>query len=153
MAANAFTQITVAVTPAVMVSTCALIALGLDNQVSRMSMRLRDLAHEFRRHDNTKARRSIIKIEVKILGKRHKMLTRALVCDYAALLAFVLTSLLSLTLETFASSPTLPLTTFTLAVLFLIGTSLFTLTSLQLAGAALKLEQDEILGATPHHED
>src|SRR3989337_1419441 len=45
---DAIQRIAAAVTPAVMVSACALIALGLDNQVSRMAMRLRELAREHR---------------------------------------------------------------------------------------------------------
>src|SRR5512141_2229164 len=96
LAPDAVQSITVAVTPAVMVSACGLIALGLDNQASRMSLRLREMAREFRELLPASSRRVLIQSQVAIMRRRHRILARALLLNYGALFAFVVTSLLSL---------------------------------------------------------
>src|SRR5260221_13878797 len=89
--AEAIQRIAGAVTPAVMVSACGLLALGLDNQAARMSGRLRDLVKEFRACEDD-VRTDLLRREVRVLSKRHGLYVGALLSNYAALLAFVLTS-------------------------------------------------------------
>src|SRR5512138_3122104 len=91
---NSLQQIAAAVTPAVMVSACGLIALGLDNQISRMSARLRDLVREARSASLPASRRTLVAAQVAVLDRRHALYSRALLLNYGALFAFVLTSLL-----------------------------------------------------------
>jgi hypothetical protein len=105
-----------AVTPAVMLSACGLVALGLDHQVARVAARLRELSREPRApvgpgadHDAARLRR---------LGDRHRLLAHALFLDYAAMTAFVGTSLLAL-LQAY-----LPVPQSALLALFTLGVAL-----------------------------
>ena len=66
-------QIAAAVTPAVMVSACGLLALGLDNQAARMTTRMRDLAKEHRTLASDHARRATIREQVRVLERRHPL--------------------------------------------------------------------------------
>src|SRR5512138_2029878 len=91
---NPLQQIAAAVTPAVMVSACGLIALGLDNQIARMALRLRELAREHRAREVSPARRAALAEQIATLDRRHGLYFLALLLNYAALLAFVVTSLL-----------------------------------------------------------
>jgi hypothetical protein len=145
-------RIATAVTPAVMVSACGLIALGLDNQVSRMSTRLRELAREHRDLPGTHARRDLVRLQVEAFDARHRILTRALQLNYGALLAFVLTSLLELSSGLLPVPLGLPLLTFAAGVLLLGGMSLLVMQSMGRARRALTLERREIeaaFGASP----
>src|SRR5512138_1801848 len=90
---NALQQIAAAVTPAVMVSACGLIALGLDNQTARMAARLRELAREWRAIEES-PRRALVAAQVAVLDRRHGLYSRALLLNYGALFSFVVTSLL-----------------------------------------------------------
>jgi hypothetical protein len=139
-------QIAAAVTPAVMVSACGLIALGLDNQIARMSVRLRDLAREHREPDLSRARRETVAAQVAVLDRRHGLYFRALILVYAAMFAFVLTSLLWLG-QAFARIPAeLPVVTFALGVVMLAGMAVLTIASVQLARHTIKAEAAEALG-------
>ncbi|BDG08068.1 DUF2721 domain-containing protein [Anaeromyxobacter paludicola] len=144
MTGDALQRIAAAVTPAVMVSACGLIALGLDNQASRMAMRLRELAGEHRREEGAD-RRPHLREQVAILGRRHRLIARALLLDYAALLAFVATSLLSLAQGLVPIPAEVPFLTFLAGVLGLGAMAVFAILAVNLAGAALRLEQREVL--------
>ncbi len=133
-------------TPAVMVSACGLIALGLDNQAGRMSLRLRELAAEFRDLGEGNPRRARISRQVKVLERRHTTLARALLLNYGALFAFVATSLLSLAQGRVHAIPAaIPLITFFVGVVLLAAMALFAIASLHLSRAALRIEAEEIL--------
>lgn len=146
MTGDSLQRIAAAVTPAVMVSACGLIALGLDNQASRMSLRLRELAAEYRRDEGESGRRPLLREQVAILGRRHGIVARALLLDYAALLAFVTTSLLSLAQGLLPIPPEVPFLAFLFGVAMLGTMAVLAIASVYLAGAALRLEQREVLG-------
>jgi Protein of unknown function (DUF2721) len=139
-------QIAAAVTPAVMVSACGLIALGLDNQISRMANRVRDLVREHRGDGVTASRRAAIAAQVAILDRRHAFYFRALILVYAALFAFVVTSLLWLA-QTFLAVPaTFPVAVFALGVLMLAAAAVFVIASIYLARTTIQAEAAEISG-------
>ncbi|WP_407921765.1 DUF2721 domain-containing protein, partial [Corallococcus sp. AB049A] len=74
-----------AVTPAVMVAGCGILATGLDNQISRITARMRDMVREWRTLPEGHARRSLLREEVAIMDRRHAILARAIGSTYAAL--------------------------------------------------------------------
>ena len=137
-------RIGAAVTPAVMVSACGLIALGLDNQIARMSLRLRELVREHRQEAETPARRELVRQQVAAFDGRHRILTHALQMNYGALLAFVLTSFLELASGFLPVPPGLPLVTFASGVGMLGGMAVLAMRSMARARAALVLERREI---------
>jgi hypothetical protein len=147
MDSDALQRITTAVTPAVMVSACGLIALGLDNQASRVSLRLRDLAREFREPGAQPGRQQVIRQEVAVLGRRHGIVVQALLLNYVALLAFVVTSLLSIAQGLLRVPPDVTLAVFLVGVLTLSATAILAIASGLRARAALILEQDAVLGS------
>ena len=117
---HALEHIAAAVTPAVMVSACGLVALGLDNQIARMSGRLRELAREFR-DDESPPRRAVVARQVGVLELRHRLYSRAILLNYGALFSFVLTSLLWLGQAFLPISTVVPVVTFGVGVLLLAG--------------------------------
>jgi hypothetical protein len=134
-----------AVTPAVMVSGCGILATGLDNQIARLTARIRDMAREWRSLPEGHPRRDVLKQEVAILDRRHGILARAMSLTYAALLSFVATSLLYLLKRTVIAVPeVLPVLTFSLGVGLLGVLALFALASVRLSRRAIKLEVDEL---------
>jgi Protein of unknown function (DUF2721) len=141
---DAVQRIAAAVTPAVMVSACGLVALGLDNQISRMAARLRELAREHRDLPEEQARRALVRQQIAAFDGRHRILTRALQLDYGALLAFVLTSLLELTAGLVAIPAALPVLAFTAGVIMLGGMAVGVMISMGRARRALTLERREI---------
>jgi hypothetical protein len=145
---QALQQIAAAVTPAVMVSACGLIALGLDNQTARMAARLRELAREWRELDSEGGlgRRRLLARQVAVLDRRHGLYYRALLLNYGALFAFVVTSLLWLA-QAFAPVPAeIPILAFAFGVAMLAGMAVLVISSIYLARHALLLEADEVLG-------
>jgi hypothetical protein len=139
-------QIAAAVTPAVMVSACGLIALGLDNQTARMAMRLRDLAREWRDLPAGNGRRPVLARQVAVLDRRHGIYTRALLLNYGALLAFVATSLLWLAQALFRVPPELPLLVFAAGVMMLGAMAVLVIASIYLARGALVHEAEDVMG-------
>jgi hypothetical protein len=137
-------RIAQAVTPAVMVSACGLIALGLDNQVSRVSARLRDLAREHRDLTADEGRRTLVRRQVAAFDDRHRILTQAVALDYCALLAFVMTSFLELAAGLFPVPNELPLITFAAGVLMLAGMAVLAMRSMRRARSALVMERHAI---------
>jgi hypothetical protein len=135
-----------AVTPAVMVSACGLIALGLDNQISRMANRLRDLAREYRAAESSPERRAVLAGQVAVLDRRHALYYRALILNYAAVFAFVLTSALWLGQDRFSLPPEIPAAVFAMGVVMLAGTAVFVIASIHHARATIQAEADEVLG-------
>jgi hypothetical protein len=133
-----------AVTPAVMVSGCGILATGLDNQIARMTTRMRDMMREWRTLPDGHPRRSLLREEVVILDHRHALLARAIGLTYAALLSFVVTSLLYLTKRHFEIPEPLPVLTFSLGVVLLGGTAVLALASLRLSRRAIWLEKQEL---------
>jgi len=133
-----------AVTPAVMVSACGLLATGLDNQIGRMTSRMREMMREWRSLPEGDARREVLKAEVSILDRRHLLLARALGMAYGALISFVMTSLLYLTQRRFAVPEVLPVLAFSVGVLLLGGIAVFALASLRLGRDAIALEKHEL---------
>jgi hypothetical protein len=146
---DAAQRIAVAVTPAVMVSACGLVALGLDNQVSRMSARLRDLSSRYRALAPGDEKRRLVRSQIELFDLRHRILTRALLLDYAALFLFVLTSLLSLAQGVVALPAEVPLFVFACGVVCLGGMAVYAIRSLRNARSALAIEQREAFGGEP----
>jgi cell division protein FtsB len=143
---HALQRIAAAVTPAVMVSACGLLALGLDNQAARMTTRLRDLAREFRSISGGQtARCAALRVEVTILARRHRFYVWALLCNYCALLSFVGTSLLALAAGVSEVPTGLPLLVFSLGVVLLALMAMFTLLAIRLSRVAIRLEEEEVL--------
>src|SRR5512133_1361755 len=118
---NGIQQIAAAVTPAVMVSACGLVALGLDNQISRMANRLRELVREHRSSDAPPGRRAALAAQVAVLDRRHALYYRALILNYSALFAFLVTSLLWLAEALVPIPAELPVLVFAVGVLMLAG--------------------------------
>ena len=146
MNANPLQQIAAAVTPAVMVSACGLVALGLDNQTARMAMRLRELAHEWRELPEDAVRRGMLAAQVRVLDRRHGLYSRALLLNYGALFAFVVTSLLWLAQSYWTVPTEVPLLTFGAGVAMLAGMAIFVIASVTLARSTIVAEAAEILG-------
>lgn len=144
---SALQQIAAAVTPAVMVSACGLIALGLDNQTARMAARLRDLAREWRALSPGAARRGLVAGQVEVLDRRHGLYSRALLLDYGALFAFVVTSLLWLAQAYWAVPPELPVLVFALGVAMLAAMAVLVIASVTLARSTIQAEAAEVLRA------
>lgn len=134
-----------AVTPAVMVSACGILATGLDNQIGRMTSRTREMLREWRSLPEGHPRREVLRLEVAILDRRHLLLAQALGMDYAALLSFVMTSLLYLSQRRFGVPDVLPVMSFSVGVVLLGVIALFALASLRLGRAALELEKREMM--------
>jgi hypothetical protein len=132
-----------AVTPAVMVSACALFALGLDNQAGRISQRARDLMREHRQLPAESPRREELAQQVLLLDRRHHLLSRCLLLDYGALLAFVATSLLSLAQVRLHLPFFLPIEAFFVGVALLCASAVYALLAIKLARAALRIEIEE----------
>src|SRR5512133_1987706 len=146
MNANALQQIAAAVTPAVMVSACGLIALGLDNQTARMANRLRELVREFRL-DEAPDRRDLLAHQVAVLDLRHQRYSRALLLNYGALFAFVVTSLLWLG-QGFLPIPSgVPVATFAVGVALLAGMAVYVISSITLARKTVRAEAADVLAA------
>ena len=144
MDTDAVQRIAAAVTPAVMVSACGLIALGLDNQTARMSPRLRELAREYRSVEVSGPRVQVVRRETQTLARRHGLYVAALLCDYASLLCFVLTSASALW-STSAASQAVALVLFTGGVVLLAVMAVCTILSLRLSRRAIVLEEQEVL--------
>jgi len=142
---NALQEIAAAVTPAVMVSACGLVALGLDNQISRMANRVRELVREYRSTEVTPGRRAVLAAQVAVLDRRHSLYYRALILNYAALFAFLLTSLLWLAQAHFAVPSELPVLVFAFGVVMLAGMAVLVIASIHLARNTIQAEAGEIL--------
>lgn len=142
---GALQQIAAAVTPAVMVSACGLIALGLDNQAARMAARLRDLAREWRALPPHAARRAAVAEQVEVLDRRHGLYSRALLLNYGALFAFVVTSLLWLAQAYWAVPPELPVLVFGLGVAMLAAMAVLVIAAISQARSTIEAEAGEVL--------
>ncbi|MDY7225791.1 DUF2721 domain-containing protein [Hyalangium rubrum] len=138
-----------AVTPAVMVSGCGILATGLDNQVARMTARMRDMMREWRSLPEGHPWRSMLREEVAILDRRHGLLAMALMLDYAAMLSFVLTSLLYLVQRRFSVPEVAPVLTFLLGVVLLGCVSVYAMASLRWGRRAIALEKRELFEVRP----
>jgi len=138
-----------AVTPAVMVSGCGILATGLDNQVARMTTRVRDMVREWRTLPEGHARRALLREEIVILDRRHALLAKALMLDYAALLSFMVTSLLYLVQRRFGVPEVAPVVAFSLGVVLLGGIAVYALASLRLSRRAIRLEIRELFEEPP----
>ena len=133
-----------AVTPAVMVSACGILATGLDNQIARMTTRMRDMMREWRTLPEGSPRREVLRAEVSILDRRHLLLAQAMGMAYGALISFVMTSLLYLTQRRLGVPEVLPVVAFSLGVVLLGGIAVFALASLRLGRDAIALEKREM---------
>ncbi|MCK8498876.1 DUF2721 domain-containing protein [Myxococcus fulvus] len=136
-----------AVTPAVMVSACGIVATGLDNQIARMTTRMREMLREVRLLPEGHTRREVLRQEVDILDRRHAILARAIALTYTALLSFVVTSLLYLTKRQLDIPEPLPVVAFALGVLLLGAVAVLALASLRLSRLAIQLEREELFGS------
>jgi hypothetical protein len=145
-AMNAYQQITAAVTPAVMVSACGLIALGLDNQISRMGLRLRELAREHRDEGVAPERRAAVARQVAVLDRRHGLYFRALILNYGALFAFVATSLLWLGQGLAPVPAELPLVVFAMGLVMLAALAVLVIAAIHLARRTIGVEAAEVAG-------
>ncbi|ABC81057.1 hypothetical protein Adeh_1283 [Anaeromyxobacter dehalogenans 2CP-C] len=128
-----------------MVSACGLIALGLDNQAARMAARLRDLAREWRALPPHAARRGAVAEQVAVLDRRHGLYSRALLLNYGALFAFVVTSLLWLGQAYWSVPPELPVLVFGLGVAMLAAMAVLVIASITLARSTIEAEAAEVL--------
>ena len=133
-----------AVTPAVMVSACGILATGLDNQIGRMTARMREMLREWRALPEDHPRREMLREEVAILDRRHLLLARAMGMAYGALIAFVMTSLFYLAQRRFAVPELLPVLSFSTGVVLLGFIAVFALASLRLGRDAIALEKREL---------
>jgi hypothetical protein len=146
MSADTLPRIASAVTPAVMVSACGLIALGLINLSQALGGRLRELTREHRAGTASNLRRPVIRKQVAILGRRHLTVTWALFLDYGAILAFSLTSLLFLAHGAVAIPAFVEPLFFLVGVLLLCGSAGFAIAAVHLDGGALRLERLDVEG-------
>lgn len=137
--------IAAAVTPAVMVSACGLVALGLDNQTARMAARLRDLTGEWRALPPPSPRRALVAEQVEVLDRRHGLYSKALLLNYGALLSFVVTSLLWLTQAALGVPAALPVAIFGLGVVLLAGMAVLVIAAILQARSTIQAEAAEVL--------
>lgn len=141
---DAMQRIAAAVTPAAMASACGLVALGLDNQIARMSTRVRELAREHR-DGLSPARHALVEAQVRVLDRRHGLYSRALLLVYGALFAFVVTSLLWLA-DGFLDIPAaFPVSLFGLGVAMLAAMAVIVVASINLARETVRAEASEVL--------
>lgn len=145
VAMDGASQIAAAVTPAVMVSACGLVALGLDNQTARMSARLRELTREWRELPPPSPRRAVVAGQIEILDRRHGLYSRALLANYGALLAFVGTSLLWLTQGALGLPGALPVVIFGLGVVMLAVMAVLVIAAILQARRTIEAEAAEVL--------
>jgi hypothetical protein len=129
-----------------MVSACGILATGLDNQIARMTSRTREMLKEWRSLPEEHPRREVLRQEVDILDRRHRLLARAMATAYGALISFVVTSLLYLSQRRFGVPDVLPVVSFSVGVVLLGFIAVFALASLRLGRAALELEKREMFG-------
>jgi hypothetical protein len=145
VAVDGASQIAAAVTPAVMVSACGLVALGLDNQTARMSARLRELTREWRELPPPSPRRALLAEQVEVLDRRHGLYSRALLANYGALLAFVGTSLLWLLQAATGLPAALPVALFGLGVVLLAAMAVLVIAAILQARSTIEAEAAEVL--------
>jgi hypothetical protein len=138
MQSDVLQRIASAVTPAVMVSACGLIALGLINLAQVLAGRLREVAREYRREN--------LRAQVAILARRHRTVTWALFLDYGAILAFAITSLLFLAHGLYPVPRAVEALAFLVGVLLLCVAAAFAIMAVHLNGGALRFEQEDVLG-------
>ncbi len=112
-----------AVAPAAFVSACALAALGLDNQASRLALRLRESARELAALGACDPSRATEALRVSVLGRRHVLSARALLLAYGAMAAFVLATVLGLAGANLDLPPFLFASAFTVGAVLLAGMS------------------------------
>ncbi len=111
-----------------------------------MALRLRELAGEHRGEAAPAERRETIAAQVSVLDRRHALYFRALILNYAALFAFVVTSLLGLGQAFVPIPPELPVGVFALGVLMLAAMAVLVVASIHLARATIQAEAAEVLG-------
>jgi len=143
---DATQQIAAAVTPAVMVSACGLIALGLDNQTARMAARIRELMREWRELVPPAPRRALVAQQIRVLERRHGLYSRALLLNYAALFAFLVPSLLWLLQAVWPVPPALPVLVFGTGVALLAGMAVLVIASVNLARQTIRAEAEGVVG-------
>lgn len=136
-------RIAAAVTPAVMVSACALIALGLDNQAGRMTTRIRDLMRERRSGPAEGARADALLRQARILARRHAFLARALAATYVAMLCFVVTSLIALGQGVAAIPAWVTPVAFAVGVVLLGAVAVLAIATIVLARTAILIELED----------
>ena len=110
-----------AVAPAAFVSACALAALGLDNQASRVALRLRETAAAMAPLPPGDPARLALSLRISILGRRHVLAARALLLAYGAMAAFVLATVLALATATVPIASALVPAAFTIGAVLLAG--------------------------------
>ncbi|WP_338022066.1 DUF2721 domain-containing protein [Archangium gephyra] len=91
----------------------------MDNQIARMTSRTRDMLKEWRALPEDSPRREVLRLEVGILDRRHRLLARAMAMAYGALISFVVTSLLYLSQRRFGVPDVLPVMSFSVGVVLL----------------------------------
>ena len=137
---DAVARIAAAVTPAVMVSACGLLALGLDNQAARMTGRMREIAREYRATADPRRGRHL-QSETRVLSRRHGFYTGALLANYAALTAFLFASAAALG----GVAPGSVIIMFGVGVVLLSIMALSALVSVSLSRLSIVIEEREVL--------
>lgn len=107
------------------------------------------MVREWRTLPEGHARRALLREEVAIMDRRHAILARAIGFTYAALLAFVVTSLLYLLRRSVPVPEELPVLSFSLGVGLLGSTAVLALASLRLSRRAITLEREDVFRDGP----
>jgi hypothetical protein len=135
--------ITAALTPVVMISTCAVLILGIGNKHTAMSDRLRDLTTEFRQPATIAARKSNLRRQMQLFQRRIRHASAAHRWLYSAVTCFVTITPLMIVGRTVVPGPFI-LALFVSGVLLMLGAVVSELLELRLANRTLEMEMEDV---------
>jgi uncharacterized protein DUF2721 len=135
--------ITAALTPVVMISTCAVLILGIGNKHTAMSDRLRELTIEFRQPATIAARKSNLRRQMQLFQRRIRHASAAHRWLYSAVTCFVTITPLMIVGRTAVLGPFI-LALFVSGVLLMLGAVVSELLELRLANRTLEMEMEDV---------
>ncbi len=138
-----------AVTPVVMISACASLALGANNKHASISDRVRASIVEYRLPTTSEDRRVQLLRQLRIFRRRFTFTWLAVVATYLAIASFTLTTLLILITQRGLSSGTGTIGLFVLGVVLMLVVALLEIGESSLSTRTLDIEMCDIL-ETPH---
>lgn len=150
--AGFLTLISAAVTPVVMISTCAVLIMGIANKHAGLSGRARSLAAEYRATSEESGRRPVLRRQLQGFMRRSTLSWLAHCLIYLATVTFastVLVALLALRRPIWGA-PTIAL--FVFGTIVLVLALVLEFAELLLAQATLRWEMSDILSEEDAHE-
>ena len=141
--------ISAAVTPVVMISACATLALGANNKHASISDRVRASIAECRIPSTTDDRREQLIRQLRVFRRRFTYTWLAVVAMYLAIASFTLTTLLILATQRGISSGRGTVGMFALGIICMLVAALLEIGETSLATQTLDIEMCDILELPP----